>query len=407
MQARTVPPSLAREARAELDRIIAWWAAKTPDPRGGFFGEIDAQGQARSEANKAVVLNTRLLWFFSAAYAHTRSPLCRDLAQRAADYVATHFIDAEYGGLFWLLDAKGKPIDRRKQAYAQAFGVYAYSAHFTATGETASLDRALKLSDLLESHFRDRDNGGYWEALGEALSPIADMRLSERDLNAPKSMNAHLHVLEAYTALYRAHPVTPVAALLENALRIMLERVLDREAGHLRLFFDRDWGGLDQTVSFGHDIEASWLMCEAAHALGDGTLYLRAREAALALARSTLVEAFGPYGEVFEERAVDGHVSHKRVWWIQAEGLVGWLNAYALTKDVRYLDASEQVWRFIREHQIDPNGEWRAASALDAQTNEPQAGHWKCPYHTGRAMMEVERRATALAAATQELERQH
>lgn len=395
---------LALDARAELRRIIAWWAEKSP-VRDGFVGEIDAAGDPRPDAHRSVVLYTRLLWFFSAAHAHSGSPLCLDLARRAADYVTARFIDPRHGGLFWMVDAAGQPMDRRKQAYAQAFGIYAFATHFAASGERASLESAVALHDVLETHFRDPVGGGYWEARAEDFSPIADMRLSARDLNAPKSMNAHLHALEAYAALYRVHRTTPIAVALEGALGLMIDRIFDPGAGHLRLFFDRDWRSLDRTVSFGHDIEASWLICEAADALGDAAWRKRARDAALRLAESALAEAVGPNGELFEERRGDGRVSEKRVWWIEAEGLVGFLNAFALTGDMRYMEAGQCLWRFIQNHQIDrEGGEWRALSALDPPANppEPQAGAWKCPYHTGRAMMEMERRASALArAATQ------
>jgi mannobiose 2-epimerase len=398
---------LALDARTELRRIIAWWAEKSGD-RDGFVGEIDASGAPRPDAHRSVVLNTRLLWFFSMAHAHTGSPACLDLAWRAADYITAHFIDPRHGGLFWMVDAAGQPIDRRKQAYAQAFGIYAFATHFAASGERASLDNALALHDVLETRFRDTIGGGYWEARAEDFSPIADMRLSPRDLNAPKSMNAHLHALEAYAALYRVHRTTPIAVALEGALGLMIDRVLDSDACHLHLFFDREWRPLDRTVSFGHDIEASWLMCEAADALGGVAWRKRAREAALRLVKSTLDEAAGPNGELFEERHGDGRVSEKRVWWIEAEGLVGFLNAFALTGGARYLEACRRLWRFIQSHQIDRDGgEWRALSALDPPANppEPQAGPWKCPYHTGRAMMEMERRASALArAATQQRE---
>lgn len=400
---------LAREARAELERIIHWWAAKAPDRSGGFVGEIDAAGAVRLEANKAVVLNARLLWFFSQAYARTGSPACLDLAKRASDYVSERFLDPRNGGLFWILDADGNPVDRRKLAYAQAFGIYAFAAHFAATGERTSLANALALHDALETHFRDRQWDGYWEALGEDFSPIADMRLSLRDLNAVKSMNTHLHVLEAYSALLRIHRTAPIARALENALDIMIGKVCDPADGRLRPFFDQDWRPLDRTVSFGHDIEASWLVCEAADALDSAKSRTRARTVALSMVDATLADGLDPNGGIFEERDGDGRISQKRVWWIQAEGLIGLLNAYALTRRPRYLDACDRLWRFVQTHQIDHNGgEWRAASALDAPSSppEPQAGPWKCPYHTGRAMLEVERRASALAgdAATRELE---
>jgi mannobiose 2-epimerase len=394
---------LAREARAELDRIVDWWAAKAPDRNGGFVGEISADGAALPDADKAVVLNLRLLWFFSSAYARSGSPACRELAQRAADYVADRFVDPRHGGLYWMLDAQGRPLDQRKLAYAQAFGVYAFAAHFDATGAQASLAGALGLYDVLERHFRDEQWGGYWDARAEDFSAVDDMRLSARDLNAAKSMNAHLHVLEAYAALLRVHPRTGVARALENVFDIMIEKVRDFESGRLRAYFDRDWRSIGRGVSFGHDIEASWLLCDAADALDQDGARARAKAAALSMVEATLATGFGPDGEIYEARDGDGRISQRRVWWIQAEGLIALLNAFELTGDGDYVDACDRLWRFIQAHQIDRDGgEWRASSALDppADPPEPQAGPWKCPYHTGRAMLEMERRARALARAS-------
>ena len=393
---------MSEGARAELVRIADWWARSIVDQeRGGFHDEIGHDGRPHPAASKSVVLHTRLLWFFSAAAARLRSRECLALADRAADYVLQRFVDPAHGGLFWLLDAAGNVVDRRKQAYAQAFSVYAFAAHYAASGRRTSLDAALDLFNVLEGRFLDRNGDGYWEALGEDFAPVADMRLSDRDLNAPKTMNAHLHVLEAYAALYRIKRSPEIAKALSRAIRLVCERVYDEKTGHLRLFFDARWRPLDHTVSFGHDIEASWLIWEAAQALDLDDVLPIARACAIALADAVFAEARGANGEVFEERA-GGSISQRRVWWIQAEALIGFLNAHGLTNERRYLDASARLWRFIQHYQIDPGGEWREYSTLDrGAASSLRAGPWKCPYHTGRAMMEVERRAAELVAAAQ------
>lgn len=399
---------IARDARGELSRIQAWWRSKSPDTQhGGFVGEVDAAGSPRPGADKAVVLYTRLLWFWS-ELASFGLDGASAMAQRAADYVSRQFLDARHGGLFWMLDANGRPVNRRKQAYAQAFGIYAFCAHYAATADKASLAHALALSDILEHHFLDRDGAGYWEARDEDFAPIADMRLSERDLNAPKSMNTHLHVLEAYTSLHRIRRTPQTGQALERAIRLMLDRIVSTETGQLRLFFDDHWRPLTQTVSFGHDIEASWLLWGAAEALQSPQLLTAARTTALRLADATLAEGVGPLGEVFEERSAEGVLAKRRVWWIQAEALVGFLNAFEITGEQRYLDASARVWRFIQTYQLDMDGEWRAHSTLDAPEvrADLQAGPWKCPYHTGRAMMEVQRRAASLLSGRSESTKQ-
>lgn len=388
--------ALARETRAERARIASWWAAHSVDQtNGGFFGAIGADNTPIPDADKSVILNTRLLWAFS-EIAHTDGE-CADLAERAAAYIIDNFFDDEHGGLYWMLDATGRPTDRRKQAYAQAFGLYAFAAHYAATGHEQSLAMASSLFDVLEHKFFSAEHDGYWEARGVAFEAIEDVRLSARDLNAPLTMNTHLHVLEAYTQLYAVLRAPPVADALARTARILMRRICDRESGHLGLFFDADWRPIDRVVSFGHDIEASWLIWEAAERLGLPDLKAEAHQCALRLADSTLTQAIGPNGEVFEERDAHGHLSQRRVWWIQGEALVGFLNAYELSGEQRYLDTALNVWRFIKQHQIDSNAEWRATSSLDApETPDLMAGPWKCPYHTTRAMIEAERRARAL-----------
>lgn len=390
--------ALARETRTERARITSWWAKHSADhANGGFFGAIGADNTPIPNAEKAVILNTRLLWAFS-EIAHVDGDKT-DLAERAAAYIIDKFFDDEHGGLYWMLDASGRPTNRRKQAYAQAFGLYAFAAHYAATGHEQSLTMALSLFDVLEHKFYSAERDGYWEARGAAFEPIDDVRLSERDLNAPLTMNTHLHVLEAYTQLYAVLRAPHVADALARTARILMRRIYDRETGHLRLFFDADWHPIGSVISFGHDIEASWLVWEASERLGLADLKAEARECALQLAESTLAQAIGPNGEVFEEIDTESSRSERRVWWIQAEALVGFLNAYELSGGERFLDAAFSVWRFIKDHQIDSNAEWRATSSLDApETPDLMAGPWKCPYHTSRAMIEAERRARALLA---------
>jgi mannobiose 2-epimerase len=392
--------ALARDAHAERARIANWWARHSVDgARGGFHGAIGADGAPVASAEKSVILNTRLLWFFSEAAHVSGDADATALANRAAAYVGDNFFDAEHGGLFWMLGASGRPTDRRKQAYAQAFGLYALAAHYAATGDEQSLQMARSLFDVLEHKFFSTEHDGYWEARDSAFEPIEDVRLSARDLNAPLTMNTHLHVLEAYTQLYAVLRAQPVADALARVARVLMRRVYDRERGHLQLFFDANWRSIDGAISFGHDIEASWLLWETAERLGDAELQAEARQCALRLAESTLTQAIGPNGEVFEDIGATGNLSKRRVWWIQAEALVGFLNAFELSGDERFLDAAFNVWRFIQRFQIDPNAEWRATSSLDApKAPDLMAGPWKCPYHTGRAMIETERRARAILA---------
>lgn len=382
--------NLRAEVRAEAMRLLDWWAGHLVDDRGGFYGEVDAEDRPVAEAAKSIILNTRLLWFFSAmAAADDRAA---GLAKRAADYLRAHFLDAEHGGLYWVLKADGQPEDTRKQAYAQAFAVYAFAEYHHATGDAAALVFARDLQALIEAKYWDAGAGGYIEALDREWNPPADQRLSDKDLDAPKTMNTHLHVLEAYTRLHVAAPTTDTRAALRRILSLFVERFVGAD-GHLRLFFDMDWNDLSRSVSYGHDIEASWLIWEAAEALGDETLLAQARPIVLALAESARREGMNAAGAFSYEKGHEGHLDPDGEWWEQAEALVGFVNAWQMTSEAKWLDAAEKVWAYTRaQYGAGGASEWTWYAASAPKDKIYKAGQWKCPYHNGRAMIELDHR---------------
>ncbi len=385
--------ALRADMARELTRnILPFWMDRTPDRvRGGFVGQIGQGGEIVADAPRGAVLNARILWTFSAAYRVLGADAYRDVALRARDYLLRHFWDDAHGGVFWTVDAGGAPLETRKQTYAQAFALYGLAEHYRATGDGDSLEKAVALYHLVETHAADGQDGGYLEALGRNWQPIGDVRLSSKDLNAPKSMNTHLHVLEAYTALYLAWPDAALGARLRALVALFLDRILDRDTHHLKLFFELDWTPVGDVVSYGHDIEASWLLVEAATVLGDAELRARVRAAALDVARATVAEGQDADGAVYYEKSPDGGLDADRHWWVQAEAVVGFLNAYAETDDAAFLDAARAAWQFIQRHVVDgEGGEWLAR--LDPG-NRPYAGEdkvglWKCPYHNARACLE-------------------
>jgi cellobiose epimerase len=393
--------ALAADVDRELGAILTWWAEKSVDEaHGGFHGEIDAADAPVPGATKGAVLNARILWFMSEAALALGDARARELADRAAGYIEAHFIDPVHGGVYWALDCEGRPLARKKQTYAQAFAIYALCAHYRLTRRGDALAQARRLFKLLETRAREPEHGGYVEALDEAWAPLADMRLSEVDANAPKSMNTHLHVLEAYAALHGADPSVQTRAALRGCIELFLRYVIDRGRGHLRMYFDKDWTPTSKVVSFGHDIEASWLIWEACETLGDVGICERARPVVIALAQTFLEEAVWSDGGAINERTESGHVDATRVWWVQAEALVGLLNAFALSGDEAFFKAFERVWGFVKQHHKDDDrGEWTWRSALDAplKTRAYKAGFWKGPYHNGRAMLETRARLARLA----------
>lgn len=394
LPARFAP--LPQELHAELIAIANWWVAYAPDrEHGGFYGEISAANLPESNASKGIILNARILWFFSEVAQAVDNPDYRRNAQRAFDYIVAHFFDNDFGGVYWELDATGQPINTKKQIYAQAFTIYALCAYYQLTQDEQALHLAQSCFALIERHGIDRAREGYLEAFTREWGVIADLRLSEKDLNYPKSQNTHLHILEAYTRLYQVDKRESVKAALRYNIEMFDKYMIDRKTHHLRMFMDLEWNDFSPGYTYGHDIEASWLIAQALDSLGDDTYTKALTPTLLKIAEVTLQEGVGAYGQVLDSYDFATQVVNAdTVWWVQAEALVGFLYAYAMTDDVRYYDAAKNIWQFIKTYQIDhKNGEWLWLSSLqtDAADAYYKVGFWKCPYHNGRAMLEAVR----------------
>ena len=412
------------------NNILYFWQTKMVDrENGGFYGRIDGHEVLHPEAEKGAILNARILWTFSAAYrgfSHL-SPLTphlqeyREMAQRAKDYIIEHFIDPEYGGVFWSVDYKGQPLNTRKQFYAIGFAIYGLTEYVRATGDREALEYALQLYDCVEEYAFDRKYNGYIEACTREWGEIADMRLSELDANFPKSQNTHLHIIEPYTNLLRClkelhaqescdyvpvlgsvlpvdvsvspETIMAVEASLRNLIDIFTDRILNPETHHLDLFFEMDWTrGAGHLESYGHDIECSWLMHEAALVLGDQKV-LRKVEAVVREVAKASEKGLRPDGSMIHEaNLTTGHVDDDLHWWVQAENVVGWFNLWQHFGDEEALERASRCWEYIKTQLIDwENGEWHWSRHPDGSLNttDDKAGFWKCPYHNGRMCLEI------------------
>lgn len=385
-------------------RILPFWMNDATDRRhGGIVGLIAEDGTRVDDAPKGCILHARLLWTLSASYRALGDEAYRAAAERSAVHFAAHFIDPTFGGVFWMVDALGRPLDERKHVYAQAFAIYALVEHFNATGDERSLESAIGIFKLIEAHAHDAELGGYEEAFSRDWKRLDDVRLSAVDANERRSTNTHLHVLEAYTPLYAVWPDARLRARIESLLELFLDRIIAPDGGHVIAFLTEDWRPRSGKVSFGHDIEASWLLVEAARALADVALTERVQAAAVRLATSVLEHGVDTVnGGLFNE-CVDGHLDTDKEWWPQAEAIVGFLAAFQDTGRGDFLDAALSTWRFVTVHLIDRrNGEWlrRVNRAGDESRGGEKVGPWKCPYHNGRACLEVISRVDALLAST-------
>lgn len=389
--------NLKKEATLELDNILNWWAKHMIDNHnGGFYGRIDGRGKLHPLADKSVILNTRILWTFSAAaILYPENMEWRQLADRAFDYLLHYFWDRKEGGVFWMLDCYGVPSQDKKQIYAQAFTIYALVAYYELTQNREALEKAKETFWLIEQYSHDELYGGYFEAFSRNWNEISDLRLSEKDANEAKTMNTHLHILEAYTALYRIMPTAEVRLALRSLVLLFLEKFIDSDTNHLQLFFDEKWQLKSDEISFGHDIECSWLLCEAAEILQDDNLLYDVQKKAVAIAGRTLAEGIDRDGGIFNTADSQGLTNRDKDWWPQAEAVVGFFNAWQITKKDFFLQTTLNSWQFIQTYLLDiTNGEWFWALNADGTPDllNDKAGPWKCPYHNSRTCIEVIRR---------------
>lgn len=389
---------IVAQLKAEVDEvliknILPYWMSKLIDSENeGFKGRVTGNDVVIDEAPKGVVLNARILWTFAAAYRVYKDESYLKTAKRAKDYLLNYFYDKEHGGVYWLLDYKGNPVETKKQIYAQGFAIYGLSEYYRATKDKEALEYAVKLFKTIEEHSFDKENNGYLEAFTQDWQLIDDMRLSEKDANVQKTMNTHLHILEPYTNLYRVWKNDYLKEQLKNLIELFLEKVIDDKTKHLKLFFDTNWKSDYDIISYGHDIEASWLLYEAALVLNNTEVINKVRTIVPQIVKAAEEGLEIDGSMVYEKNNITKHIDKEKHWWVQAEAVIGFINHYQNYQDEDSLDMAIACWSFIKDHLIDwQNGEWFWSVYEDGSVNreDDKAGIWKCPYHNGRMCLEI------------------
>lgn len=394
--------ALAKQLKQELTgNILPYWTNRMQNPERGFYGRIDGHDTLDENAPKGAIMNARLLWTFASAYRLMKesdgAKTYLEMAQRAKREIIDLFYDADFGGIHWSLNPDGTPLETKKQIYAIAFAIYGLAEFNRATGDGEALEYAIKLFNSIEDHSFDAEKGGYFEAFTRDWKPIEDMRLSEKDANESKTMNTHLHVLEAYTCLYRVWNNGLLKERLRGLIEVFQQHIIGPD-GHLKLFFDNDWNCGYDTVSYGHDIEASWLIHEAALVLDDEQILDRMKTLVPSVASAALEGFSHDGGMIYERHGSEGPADGDRHWWVQAETVVGCFNLWDNFSDPSGMENALMCWEFIKANLIDrENGEWYWSVRSDGTINrdDDKAGFWKCPYHNGRMCMEILERIRA------------
>lgn len=379
--------------------ILPFWLRHARDPEGGFWGGMDNEMRINRDAQRGVLLTSRILWTFSAAYRRYEDPAYLQMATAAYSDLCTRFWDDEHGGLRWSTTAAGEVLDARKQLYAQAFGIYAMSEYYRTTADALALEHAVTLHRLIEEHAHDREHGGYFETFTADWRRIADQTPGFTGRAIAKSQNTMMHVMEAYTSLLRVWPNAGLTHKQLQLIELMATRMVDKRSGHMRAYFNADWTPAADVFFFGHDIECSWLIVEAADVVAQGHLSPWIHTVAMDLARITAREGVDADGGLLYEASSAGVLVTDKHWWVQSEAVVGFLNAYVLTGETEFLQAFLRVWSFVEQRMVDRvHGEWYGCVTRDGLVlaDPPRIGFWKCPYHNARACMEVEERLARL-----------
>ncbi|SEN85731.1 mannobiose 2-epimerase [Flavobacterium sp. CF108] len=388
----TTVKQLKTELTTELDSILNYWIKHTLDTQNeGFIGQIDFNDHLIANAEKGSVLNSRILWTFSSSYQVTKKENHKKIAERAFDFLSKYFYDAEFGGLFWSINVDKTPKDTKNQIYALAFAVYGLTEYYAISKDEKALEIAKNLYLKIQKHSYDPVNKGYLEAFTRNWRPIEDLRLSDKDANEKKTMNTHLHIIEAYANLYKVWKDETLRKNSIELLETIEKHFINTETGHLRLFFDENWIEKPDVISYGHDIEAAWLLLQCAEILEEENLVANYRKHAVQIAKVTKEGLDTDGGLWYEFDPKKNELIAEKHWWVQAEALIGFYNAYQLTRNEDYLEIVLKNWKFIKKHILDlKNGEWFWGIYKDYSLIEKdKAGFWKCPYHNSRACLEL------------------
>lgn len=385
---------MVNEVRKHLtDTIIPFWKKLRDDENGGYYGWLDYDLKLDKEAVKGCILNSRITWFFANAYTLLKDESLLDEARHGFNFLKEHCWDKEYGGIYWSLKYDGTPFDTTKHTYNQAFSIYALSSYYEASKDEEALQMARELFHLIEE--KCTDEVGYLEAFTRDFKPESNEKLSENGVLADKTMNTLLHVFEAYTELYRVAGDEAVKERIEWMMDIIAEKIYNPELHRQEVFFDANYNSILDLHSYGHDIETAWLVDRSVEVLGEQKYADKMTPITKDLTAQIYKVAFD--GHSLANECEKGVVNEHRIWWVQAETVVGFINGYEKNPEKKeYLEAAHNVWDFIKEYIVDKREGsewyWEVDKEGKPYPDRPIVEPWKCPYHNGRMCFEIIKR---------------
>ena len=377
--------------------ILPFWSDRMVDNKnGGFYGRIDSNNKVYPGEDKGGILNARILWTYSSAYRILKDTAYLRLATRSKEYIMAHFIDKQYGGAYRSVKSNGAPSDTRKQIYTQSFFIYGLCEYYRATGDTESLNCAKQIFELFEKYALDTQTGGYFEVFTRDWHRSHELLIGEKSVNDEKTMNTHLHIMEAYTNLYRVWPDKRVGDELKNLVILFLDKIIDAKTYHLICFMDKNWNRTSEIDSYGHDIESSWLLNEAADLLHNSVLSGRVKLVSIKVANAALDGLQADGSMIYEKDLSSNLTNNERSWWVQAETVVGCFNVFEMTGDEKYLEKSLNCWKYTKNQIVDnkAGGWFSSVSESGVPGHGDKGGFWVCPYHNSRMCMEIYERVT-------------
>lgn len=388
---------MKEEITRELTQhIIPFWNSLRDNENSGFYGFMDSALKLDKNGEKGVILHSRILWFYSNAYMQLKDPALLDNAKHAYEFLKNRCVDKEYGGVYWTMNADGTVRSDMKHTYCQAFFIYALSSYYRASGDKEALSLAYEVSELIEKN--SVDDVAYLEQMSrDWKTELPNEELSENGLMADKTMNTTLHMLEAYTELYLADHSAKILERLKFQLDLVYDKIFDKSGNKLLVFFDKQLNVIGDIHSYGHDIEATWLIDRACEVIGDKEYARKFEDMNKRIVRNIADIAYDKASGSLLNENDSGVVNTWRIWWVQAESVVGFVNAYQKGYGgEEYMRIAESVWGYIKEHIIDKRegGEWFSQVDENGSFAEfkPTVDPWKCPYHNGRMCLEIMRR---------------